>query len=850
MAIDRDTWAIVGPLFERLLYLSPSERVSELDVAKLDLRHRSALDALLEAHDAEDDLLAASAIELLGLDADSNAAPDWTGRMLGPWRVERRLAEGGMSVVYAGARADGRFDLQVAIKVLKTDRVHIAPERLEAETRILARLQHPGIARLIDSGAGDDGLPYLVLEFVSGTPIDRHCVDHHLDMCDRIRLVLAVADALDYAHQRQVVHCDIKPANVLVRPDGRPCILDFGISALVQLDDPGSQSVAGFCSPGFAAPECYQHAPPDTAQDVFALGAVLSELLVEGGVKTLSITTDARQTLSPDASPRPLPASDGSSRLPSDLTAILHCALAHQPEHRYRSISALAADLQAWLENRPVAAWYGGRSYALGKWLRRHRAVASLGLLAALSLLGGASMALHQAGLARAEAERAVAVRDFTVGLFEAADPTREAGEDPPASELLQRGANRVVDELENQPALQAEMLQVIGAIQLERGLVEPAAATLDRMLALNDQNEIDPTVLAMALSDRGLVAFEQGDLDASIDLLVKARLRAKRAALPATERALIAIRQAEIHVIRAEPEQALALIEPVLDLEDASIQAAALRAKGGALEQAGRLDEAAATLERALAVQTRLNPDDVYYALILDELGIVRWQQQRQDDAAAIFQRSLDHKRRILGDVHPQTLTTISNLAVVQAARGDLIAAERALTDSLTSLTVVYGDEPHPAKAYTHGMLAWTLYRRNMFEDAWAHARRAQALYQALAGDYPMVDWIPAITGLVGLEFSDPDAGSLLYQWHDDCAVLDGKRERDALFCLARAWLAATAGECESDLVPTASDDTLIAIPERWRAVHAAVVEICAGRPIPQLAAMPHWVQTEAAHQ
>lgn len=850
MGIDRDTWTIIGPLFERLLQRSPAERASELDAARLQLQHRTALDALFDAHDAEDDLLAGSAIELLGLDADATTMPDWSGRMLGPWRVERRLAEGGMSVVYVGARADGRFDLQVAIKVLKTDRTHIAPERLEAETRILARLQHPGIARLIDSGASEDGLPYLVMEFIHGTPIDRHCVEHGLDLRERILRVLAVADALDYAHQRQVVHCDIKPANVLVRPDGRPCIVDFGISVLVLQDKQDARALGRFCSPGFAAPECYQRAPPDTAQDVFALGAVLSELLVKGGVQAVPETTTEPNMPTQQAAPWSIPASDGSGRLPGDLAAILQCALAHNPDDRYRSIAALAADLRAWLEHHPVTAWNGGRAYALGKWFRRHRIAASLALLAGLSLIGGAGIALYQADLARSEANRALAVRDFTVGLFEAADPTLEAGEDPPASELLQRGADRVAAELADQPALQAEMLQVIGAIQLERGLVEPAAATLDRLLALAHDHDIDPIVLALALSDRGLVAFEQGDLDASINLLVRAKQLSARTKLAPTERALIAIRLAEIHVSRDEPEPALVLLEPVLNSNDASIRPAALRAMGGALEQAGRLEEAAATLEQALDVQARLNPDDVYYAFILDELGIVRWQQGRQDDAAALFERSLAHKRRILGEVHPQTLSTIGNLAGAQAARGDLAAAERAYIDSLEALTVVHGDKLHPDKAYTHGMLAWTLYQREAFEDALVHAREAQRTHEALAGDHPNVKWIPAMTGLVALEFSDPDAGALLGPWTEDCAMLDGKRELGTRLCLARAWQAAASGECPRGQPPAASDETLSALPERWRAVHAAVVEICAGRPIPVLAALPLWARSDPTKQ
>src|SRR6056297_3405351 len=639
MNIDRETWMRIGPLFEQLLDLPKTRRAAEIDAAGLSPEHRSALEHLLAAHDADDDPLTDSAADLFGLPNRAPSLPDWSGRALGPWRVERRLAEGGMSVVYIGERADGRFEMQVAIKVLKSGRLNIAPERLEAETRILARLQHPGIARLIDSGAGDDGEPYLVMEFIDGTPIDRHCTAQDLDTRDRVRLALAMADALEYAHQRQVVHCDIKPANVLVRADGRPCIVDFGIAALAQRGDPDTEEAHRFCSPGFSAPECYDRARPDTAQDVYSLGAVLSELLVDGGVRALADTLTGRRTPTEELAPRAMPAHDGSGRLPSDLAAVLQRARAREPQARYPSVGALAADLRAWLDHRPLAAFDGGRVYALTKWFRRHRLAATLGLLAALSLIGGAGAALHQAGLARAEAARAVAVRDFTVGLFEAADPTLEDGEDPPASELLQRGADRVGDELAEQPEVQAEMLQVIGSIQLQRGLILPAADTLDRALALIADLDVDAAIHARALSDRGMVAFEQGDLDISIEWMTRARERAERARLPPNERAYHDVHLADMHVIRAEPEHALTLIEPWVDIDDPELRAYALRVKGGALEQADRFEEAAATLEQALDVQTDLDPNHVFYAFILEELAIVRWRPRRSEEHTSELQ-------------------------------------------------------------------------------------------------------------------------------------------------------------------------------------------------------------------
>ena len=334
MKIDRATWQRIQAHFDELLDLPADRRADAIERLALPDSDRRALEALLAAHDAEDDgPFARSAPELLRLMDDERVpAKRWENRELGPWLVESHIADGGMSVVYAGRRNDGQFEKRVAIKVLKSERLGGSPERLVEEIRILAPLEHPNIARLIDSGTTGDGDPYLVMEYIDGTPIDAYCNRHALPVADRVRLVVETAAALEYAHRRQVIHCDVKPANLLVHADGRPTVVDFGIAALTRGDIP-SRRQGVFWSPGFSPPERLRNAPPDTTQDVFGLGAVLHRLL-----------------------------SDAPAQTPRDLQAIVDRACAEAPDDRYRSMTGFRADLEAWLERRPVSARDGGQS--------------------------------------------------------------------------------------------------------------------------------------------------------------------------------------------------------------------------------------------------------------------------------------------------------------------------------------------------------------------------------------------------------------------------------------------------------------------------------------------------------
>lgn len=289
----------------------------------------------------------------------AQAAAQWLGSplrpgdRLGAWTLLRALGEGGMGRVYLAERSDGHYRQQAAIKLLLGWSGADALARLTAERQILASMNHPHIARLLDGGTTPSGQPYLVMEYADGDTIDAWCARQQATLATRLALFQSVCDAVAHAHRQLVVHCDIKPSNVLVNQDGRAMLLDFGIA---RLEGQAAETTGGMTA-GYASPEQAAGQPPGLASDIYSLGRLLAELL------------------------RPVA---GSHRRGIELAAVVARATAHDPAQRYDSAGALQRDLQRLLAHRPVAAVGGGRLYGVRKGLRRHWPVALTGVLASL----------------------------------------------------------------------------------------------------------------------------------------------------------------------------------------------------------------------------------------------------------------------------------------------------------------------------------------------------------------------------------------------------------------------------------------------------------------------------------
>jgi serine/threonine-protein kinase len=826
MNIDKSSWERIKGHFDELIELETAQRADRLATLEIDPDDRTLLGSLLTAHDRSDVLLdSGSAPALLDLAEAGPADPDWSGRRLGPWRVDERIGRGGMSVVHRGQRVDGQFDKTVAIKVLDADQLASDQRnRLTEEVRILARLEHPGLARLIDSGQSEDGDPYLVMEYVQGIPLNDHVSEHRLSADQRVELVLQVARALQYAHQRQVIHCDVKPSNILVTPQGRVRLVDFGIAALDQAES--SKEARLYCSPAYAAPERLLGAPPTTSQDIFALGAVLYRVLSGRNIRPHDSMTGTRITEQPTppsvATTQAIEEIDSHAidarELKGDLDAICMKAIAIDPDDRYISMSEFIADLEAWRNHRPVMARQGGRGYVLTRWLRRHVALAALGSLLVAALIGGTVISLDQARRAGEQAERAVASRDFLIGILEAADPTLEYGHDPTASELLRRGADRIQTQLDDQPDLLVELLYIIGKTQLERGLIDDARTSLDRAIELLGDGRRHSDAAGI-LASRGLVAYEAGLYEDSVAWLEQAVTAAEDNRIAQDDRHAILIQLADMQVVNYAPDPALAIIETVL-AEQPSMdnRIPAMRVRGGALELSGRLEEAERVLTDALELQNAINPVHINAAKIENDLGIVYWRLQDLERSLAMHESSWQHKIEIYHEDHPQTLASLSNIAAVRSALGEHAQAAAAWQASLEGLLRLHGTEAHVDVVYTRGMMALSAY----WQDQLTHARRTlqQALIArgTLSKSAAEVSWLDSLDALLTYEAGEPIDAAALGVGREACSRPSQRTPMGQRLCVA--WWTLTGHDIAS-CPPISTRDEVSALtltwPRRW---------------------------------
>ncbi|MEX2467124.1 MAG: serine/threonine-protein kinase, partial [Gemmatimonadota bacterium] len=484
----RRRWAEIDALFSQALDLPPEQREAFLARSTDDEEIRREVRRLLTADAAAEGFLegpldtrSIGALEdaLAMSDGVSPEALDRSGQELGPYRLIRRIARGGMASVYLGERADGAWSQQVAVKVIRPglDTEDLLA-RFRAERQILSSLSHPNVGRLLDGGATPDGRPYLVMEYVDGLPVTDYCDQAQLHIDERLRLFIQVGEAVAHAHRSLVIHRDIKPSNILVTAEGTAKLLDFGIAKLL---DPGqwpapehrTRTGVRLMTPEYASPEQLDGAPVTTTTDVFQLGVLLFRLLT--GVSPFDdpdASPTARTVRDPDT-PAPRPSTllrrTSAARLeeiaaarsmsPSALTraltgeleSIVLKATDADPERRYRSAGAMIDDVGRYLSGHPVKARAAGPIYRTRKFLGRHRWV---GPAAAVVVLAGAgyvtTVLRHNAALERErnraelEARTAQSVTDFVVGLFGATDPYEGGRAETPARELLDQGADLV----------------------------------------------------------------------------------------------------------------------------------------------------------------------------------------------------------------------------------------------------------------------------------------------------------------------------------------------------------------------------------------------------------------------
>ncbi|MGY4398672.1 putative Ser/Thr protein kinase [Sphingomonas sp. UYAg733] len=479
---SRAEWKRICDVFDRLAELPGATRETQLVKLALSPTTVVQVRAMLAANDKAGMLDA----PLAGERSDS---PDYaslaSGSIIGGFRVDRLIGRGGIGEVYLAHREDAGFEQRVALKLLRPESAGRF-ELFNAERRLLARLEHPGIARFIDGGIAPDGRPFMAMEYVEGQEIGAWCAEQQPTLATRLKLFLEMCDAVRYAHAQLVIHRDIKPGNILVDQSGRARLLDFGIARLIDVGGLDLTATHAFATPCYAAPEQLDGGRLTVATDIYALGAVLFELLAGRaawafGEGALWPTMMRRWVSEEPPSPSGVAqdAAVPSGQIAGDLDAIVAKAMRRLPADRYMSVEALAEDVHRHLTLQPVLARSGSRGYRVRRFLRRNRWTAIATAAIALALLGGiagttwqARRAAEERNVARADAERLESINQAMMLVFrDAADPARL--EKMTARELIDGSATRLAMSL---PPESPESAAVVGALADLHMIVENSA--------------------------------------------------------------------------------------------------------------------------------------------------------------------------------------------------------------------------------------------------------------------------------------------------------------------------------------------------------------------------------------
>jgi serine/threonine-protein kinase len=715
---------------------------------------RDEVESLLRAHDGAGPYFDALA-DRIAYASDLELARR-EQRRIGPYRTIRLIGSGGMGSVFLAERADGQFEQQVAVKVMRAglDGAE-ARRRFLAERQIVARLSHPNIARLLDGGLTDQGVPFFVMEFVDGLPITAYCDGAGLALADRLALVRTVGEAVQYAHEHLIIHRDLKPSNILVTRDGIVKLVDFGIAKLIDdsRDGAGVPAETGTAAPPlslpYAAPEQVRGEAVTTATDVYGLGAVLYEVLA--GRRPFD-ETDRRnlERAILDASPMP-PSAAATRRLPirTDLDVVCLKALQKEPIRRYRSAEQFVEDLRRYQGGFPVNARPDSAGYRLRTFVRRHTIGVAASAAIALLIAAVVVLTVVQSARTARERDKAEEVAALLTRIFEVADPSEARGATITAKEVLDRGVARVQSELASQPELQAALLAVIGRVYQNLGSYQAALPLLQSSLDLAQHiNGADHADVVIALNALGELQRLTGDYAAAAATLAQALERSERVLgprAPETARALnhsskVQIATGQHEAAAASARRALAITRDTLGPSHPDI-AESLMNLAAALFVQGRDADAEPLFRQALAMRREVSgPDHPSVPAALNNLAALLSRRGDHAQAEAVHREALAIYRRLLGDRHPRIATSLNNLGLALFAKGDLPAADRALRESLDQRRALLPPEhPDVAQSLANlGLVAQTQRRFDEATDLYAEALRIRRL--AYPQGHPLV--------------------------------------------------------------------------------------------------------------
>ena len=681
-----ERWRRLETLFYQASDMAAGDRAAFLDGACGD-------DTLLRR---EVELLLASAertisdLEVPALAVAREYATALAPKQIGPWQIVEAIGDGGMGRVYLARRADEAYEQKVAVKIMRADFGGDPGMllRFRTERQILARLNHPNIACLLDGGVSAEGLPYLVMEHVEGVPIDIYCREHSLGIEARLRLFRSVCAAVEYAHRSLVIHRDIKPANILVTPSSVPKLLDFGIARLLDPEFSGAPRTRAsqvLMTPEYASPEQVRGESVTTAADVYAMGVLLYELLT--GLRPFRVRTDNPLEIArvicehTPAPPSAVAKGPDTKRLRGDLDRIVMMAIRKEPERRYASVEQFSADVEAYLEGYPLQAHTASWGYEASMFVRRHKAAVAVAALFLLALTGfGIAMGVmaRRADRQRQTAERE---REFLAAMFQSATPEVARGETITARMLLDRGARRIDHELAAEPQARASLLQTIAAAYRSLGSFPEAQKLAEESLKL-DGSIGTVELLAELARDRG----EYRKAEPLLKRVINAN--AARFGRTSKQTAAAMAELGECYYWEAKDNDAITLLRDTLAIDRENGPACGAPTRNYlalTLERKGDFDEARDLLKEAVDIDRRTRgSNSPEYAISLHNLGSALIDRGDLYGAEKTIREAADIRLAVLGKKHPDYVISLNNLGYILLEEGDWRKAEPVLKEAL----------------------------------------------------------------------------------------------------------------------------------------------------------------------
>ncbi|WP_291785370.1 serine/threonine-protein kinase [Cecembia sp.] len=680
-------WEKLEELFHELTQLSEDKRNSRLaTISKEDADLFEQLNALLKADKTSHPLFQAESSSIFSLLASDQ---ELLGSRLGAFELKEVVGQGAMGTVFKGHRADGHFDQVVAIKLMKP--LLINPtfrDYFERERQILAKLNHPNIARLYDGGFTDDGRPFFTMEWVSGKNLIDYCKDNNLGLYERLNLFGQVCLAVRYAHQSLIAHLDLKPQNIIINDEGQVKLLDFGVSRMVE---EGFEKESGFTL-AYAAPEQIERNNPSTVSDIYALGVILFELL-NGYHPYEKLFKDPQglksAILKGNATSFKLSEMFGKIRFSNDLELICQKAMEVLPQHRYASVDELDRDLYDFRKDYPITAHAKAWTYQAQKYLRRNRTVLAVANSAFFILL---AMGLYytfqlqqQRNIAQAEAKRANQITNLITDIFSAADPNIGGADTITAVQLLDEGLRNLEKNLGEDPEILASMLTKISPIYLSLGKYEKGKSIAEQAYQINSKLFSYPhPLLAENELLIGDVYFFYGKLD-SAEYFSKKGLS---------------------QLLETNTNDEMKLANAMLGI-------------GNIVYELGRYEEADSINRIIYAIhQKHLTAPHILLANDLHMFGSNRRKMQEYDDAEKYLLASLEMKKELFEEPHLELALSYNHIGSLYQNKGDVEASIPYIRKSLEQRDAILG-ENHVETMASVSNLARAYYQLGRFEEA-----------------------------------------------------------------------------------------------------------------------------------